>query len=270
MMTHSAALLKNLRDRAPLIWTITNFVAMDFTANVLLAIGASPAMAHAAEEAQEFAALTKAVQGALTVNIGTFDKPWMQAAETAVQNARDIGLLWALDPVGAGASAFRLQNARQLLALRPAVLRGNGSEIVALATADKAGKGVDSTTSADDALDCAHRLARTSQTIVAVSGETDYVTDGSTTYAIKGGDAMICRVTASGCALTGVIGAAIATGDDPLVSTACASALYKIAAEQAAQSAVGPGSFACHFLDALANLNDEAANRADQNIQPVS
>lgn len=259
----AAALLKDLRARAPLVWTITNFVAMDFTANVLLALGASPAMAHAPEEAEDFAGLTKAVKGALSVNIGTFDAHWMQAAQTAVGHANAKGLPWVLDPVGAGASRFRLDNARALLALGPTVLRGNASEILSLATASRAGKGVDSTASADDALDAARRLAREHRMIVAVSGATDYITDGTTTLAVTGGDPLICRVTATGCALGGVIAAAIAAGDDPQARAARASALYKIAAEQAARSAQGPGTFACCFLDALANLDDKDAERAE-------
>ena len=148
-------LLKEIKTKAPLVWNISNFVSMDIAANMLLAIGASPAMAHALEEAEDFSNICKAINGALTINIGTFDSHWQSCAINVAKQARSNDVPWVLDPVGAGASKFRNENAKQLLSLKPTVLRGNASEIISISGIKSSGKGVDSTSTSNDALDAA-------------------------------------------------------------------------------------------------------------------
>ena len=251
----TANLLEDIRKKAPLIWNFSNFVSMDIAANALLAIGASPAMAHAKEEANDFSQICKAINGALTINIGTFDPYWQECALEASSLANKNSVPWVLDPVGAGASSFRNKNVEELMKFKPTVLRGNGSEIMAVSGIAGGGKGVDSTSSSNEALDAAKSIANENNIIVAITGKTDYVTDGKTTYAITGGHEIMTKVTATGCALSCLIGAAIAVGEDKLLSTASIISIYGLAGEMAAKVTKGPGSLRMHLLDNLANLS---------------
>ncbi|MDG1883267.1 MAG: hydroxyethylthiazole kinase [Alphaproteobacteria bacterium] len=265
---NAGQLLEDIRKKSPLIWNFSNFVSMDIAANALLAVGASPAMAHAKEEANDFSQICKAISGALTINIGTFDPYWQECAKEAAKQANDNNVPWVLDPVGAGASQFRNKNVEDLMKLNPTVLRGNGSEIMAVSGISGVGKGVDSTSSSNEALDAANSIAIENKIIVAVTGEIDYVTDGKQTYAISGGHEMMTKVTATGCALTCLIGAAIAIGEDKLLSTAAIIGIYGLAGEMASKVAKGPGSLRMHLLDNLTNLTkDEVLENI--NIQNV-
>lgn len=248
----SGDLFDQLRQQAPLVQCITNFVAMNFAANVLLAAGASPAMVHAPEEAGEFAGLA----GALTINIGTLQTDWLQGMHAAATAASDSGKPWVLDPVAHFATAFRRRAVADLLALKPAVIRGNASEILALAGDASAGRGVDSGDSVAQAERSAMTLAKRHQTVVAVTGAVDFVTDGRDALRIAGGSPLMPKVTAMGCALTGLVGAFVAVApSSPLLATTSALACFGVAGAQAAQQADGPGSFAWRFIDALAMLD---------------
>ncbi len=167
--------VERVRARAPLVHNVTNQVAMTLSANVLIAAGASPIMAMAPEESGELAAIS----GALVVNMGTPTREWLAGAKPAVEGARGAGLPWVLDPVGVGASAFRRGTAADLLTRRPRVVRGNASEILALAGGGGAGKGVDSTHGADAAADAAVALATRLGAVVAVTGAVDLSREGS-------------------------------------------------------------------------------------------
>jgi hydroxyethylthiazole kinase len=254
---NAGELLEDIRKKSPLIWNFSNFVSMDIAANALLAIGASPAMAHAKEEANDFSQICKAINGALTINIGTFDPYWQECAQEAAKQASQNEVPWVLDPVGAGASKFRNKNVEELMKFKPTILRGNGSEIMAVAGIAGGGKGVDSTSSSNEALDAAKSIATMNNIIVAVTGETDYVTDGKQTYSISGGHEMMTKVTATGCALTCLIGAAIAVGNDKLLSTASIIAIYGLAGEMASKTSAGPGSLRVNLLDNLSNLTSK-------------
>lgn len=254
--TGPGATLAAIRARAPLVQNITNFVAMDLAANLLLAAGASPAMAHAGEEVEEFVTLA----AALTVNTGTFTPDWVEAAVAAAAQAVATGTPWVLDPVGCGATKFRLTNATRLAQIRPSVIRGNASEIAALAGASAAqagGKGVDSTLAADAVLEQAARLARRCGTVVAVTGAVDLVTDGRRVVRVANGHPLMTRVTAVGCALTALTGAAAAVCPDPLRAAVDALAILGVAGQRAAAVASGPGSFRVALLDALYALEPE-------------
>lgn len=242
---HVAADVRALRERAPLVHCMTNVVVTGFTANVLLAAGASPAMVEAVEEAGEFAA----VANALLINVGTLTVPMAEAMRAAVGS----GTPWVLDPVAVGAISYRTKFAVELLDHGPAIVRGNASEILSLAGAESsAGKGVDSLAASGDAIDAARSLAKAHGCVVAVSGEIDYVTDGETLLGIPGGHPLMTRVTGVGCALGALMAAFTAVSESPLRAAAVASAVMAGAAERAARSAAGPGSFAVALLDELA------------------
>jgi hydroxyethylthiazole kinase len=242
--------LERMRAAAPLVHNVTNYVAMNIMANVLLAAGASPAMVHAREEVAEFAALTQA----LTVNIGTLDSAWAEAMEIAAQVMVEHGRPWVLDPVGVGATRFRQETCARLLALRPTAIRGNASEILALAGIGARGRGADAADPVEAAAAAARDLSLRTGAVVAVSGPVDYVTDGAQSLRVANGHSLMPRVTALGCSLNGVI-AAFLVGQPALPATVAALAFYGLAGERAGNAAQGPGGFQTAFLDALYTLS---------------
>ncbi|MGO6716156.1 hydroxyethylthiazole kinase [Rhizobium ruizarguesonis] len=252
--TTPGAMLKAMREKPPLVQCITNYVAMNIAANVLLAAGASPAMVHAAEEAGEFAGIASA----LTINIGTLSTQWIDGMQAAAKAATSAGKPWVLDPVAHYATAFRRNAVADLLALRPTVIRGNASEIIALAGGESRGRGVDSRDPVEQAEGSARWLAERQRAVVAVTGAVDFVTDGERTVRIEGGSALMPQVTALGCSLTCLVGAFAATApEDIFDATVAALATFAIAGEEAALGAAGPGSFSWRFLDALTALDAE-------------
>jgi len=254
-MADIAPILEKMRADAPLTQCITNYVAMNIAANVLLAAGASPAMVHAKEEAGEFAGIASAV----TINIGTLSPDWLAGMKAAIETANGKQTPWVFDPVAHFATDFRKQAARELLDLGPTILRGNASEILAFSGATSAGKGVDAGDSVAAAEETAKALARERNMVVAVTGERDFVTDGSRIAHIGGGSPLMPRVTALGCALTALVGGyAGAWRNDAFEATVAALTHYAVAGSRAHQRADGPGSFQVHFLDALAAVTPEA------------
>ncbi|MBY3222141.1 hydroxyethylthiazole kinase [Rhizobium sp. 25PS6] len=252
--TTPGAMLKAMREKPPLVQCITNYVAMNIAANVLLASGASPAMVHAAEETGEFAAIA----GALTINIGTLSTQWIDGMQAAAKVATSAGKPWVLDPVAHYATAFRRNAVAELLALRPTIIRGNASEIIALAGGESRGQGVDSRDPVEQAEGSARWLAERQQAVVAVTGVVDFVTDGERAVRIEGGSVLMPQVTALGCSLTCLVGAFAATApEDIFGATVAALSTFAIAGEEAALGAAGPGSFSWRFLDALAALDAE-------------
>lgn len=246
--------LHHFRTRSPLTHCMTNDVVQAFTANVLLALGASPAMVIEAEEAEQFAGIADA----LLINVGTLTSPRAQAMRRAIERAVATGKPWTLDPVAVGALALRTRFCQQILTLKPAAIRGNASEILALAGMSAGGRGVDTTDTAASALPAAQALARQTNAIVAVTGEVDYVTDGQRTKTIAGGDLMMTRVVGTGCALSAVVAASCSLPCDRLDNVAAACGWIKRAGSVAAAHSAGPGSFASAFIDALWNLEAQA------------
>jgi hydroxyethylthiazole kinase len=251
----AARLLARLREVRPLVHNITNYVAMDLSANVLLAIGASPAMVHAVDEVEEFVAFSSA----LVVNIGTLSEPWIAAMLAAARAAKRRGIPWVLDPVGAGATALRNRAVAELMAVGPTIVRGNASEILAVAgAAGAAGKGVDSGNSSDEARDAAMALARASGAVVVATGAVDLLTDGRRVVRLADGDPLMSRVTATGCALSAVVAGFAALDPDPLAAATAGLAVYGVAGrEAAAVAAGGPATFRTLFLDRLARITPE-------------
>lgn len=248
----SGTRLAEMRAKPPLVQCITNYVAMNIAANVLLAAGASPAMVHAQEESGEFATIA----GALTINIGTLSPAWIEGMQAAAAAVNAAGKPWVLDPVAHYATAFRRQAVARLLDLRPTVIRGNASEIIALAGGASRGQGVDSRDPVEQAEGSAVDLAKRYSAVVAVTGIVDFVTDGARSARIEGGSALMPQVTALGCSLTCLVGVFVAASPaDPFEATIAALATFAVAGEIAADAADGPGSFSWRFLDALAALD---------------
>jgi hydroxyethylthiazole kinase len=248
-----AASLSEIRRTAPLVHNITNYVVMNNTANALLALGASPAMVHAVDEVEEFVGIARA----LVVNIGTLSTPWVAAMRAAADRAHRLGIPWALDPVGVGATTFRNSVAADLLRRRPSVVRGNASEILALAGTGARTKGVDSAHGTSTAIDAARELARRSGAAVAVTGATDYVTDGTRLATLNNGHPLMARVTGMGCTATAIVGAFLAVERDPFRAVVQGLTVLGVAGEIAAERSPGPGSLQLQILDAL-HLLDEA------------
>jgi hydroxyethylthiazole kinase len=246
--------LAAVRDRRPLVHNITNFVVMNFTANALLAMGASPVMAHAAGEVEEMVALA----GALVLNIGTLTEEWVESMIRAGRKASACRIPVVLDPVGSGATALRTRSARRIIAeTRPAVVRGNASEVLSLADASSKTRGVDSAHSVDQATAAARALASELGTTLAITGPEDLVTDGTRLVRIANGHPLMRRVTGTGCAATATIGAFLAVDPDPVGATATALAYFGLAGEAAARHAAAPGSFMIQMLDALYTITPE-------------
>ncbi|MFV0360677.1 hydroxyethylthiazole kinase [Tropicimonas sp.] len=261
-MTNPADALIAMRHAAPLVQCITNYVAMNFAANALLAAGAAPAMVSDPEESGEFAAIA----GALTVNIGTLGPRWVDGMVAAAGSAKANGKPWVLDPVACFATRLRREATATLMGLRPDVVRGNASEILAVAGLSSAGKGVDAGDSVAAAEAAARDLAARSGAVVAVTGAVDFVTDGARSVRIAGGSPLMPRVTATGCALTCLIGAYAAAVSDRFDATVAALAHFAAAGDMAAASP-GPGSFMPAFLDALSAVPPEALGNG--RVQPA-
>ncbi|ATA26850.1 hydroxyethylthiazole kinase [Brenneria goodwinii] len=251
---HAAASLAQFHALSPLVHCLTNDVVQSFTANVLLALNASPAMVVDPDEAAQFSAMADA----LLINVGTLERDRADAMLAAVNSANQSGTPWVLDPVAVGGLTFRSEFARELLQLKPAAIRGNASEIMALSGLSAQGRGVDSANDSFTALPAAHELARRLSTVVAVTGEVDYVTDGSRSWAISGGDKIMTRVVGTGCALSAVVAAFCALEGDRSQHVATACYVMSLAGKRAAVRSQGPGSFIPAFLDALYRLRTEA------------
>lgn len=250
-------LLAAMRQKNPLVQNITNFVAMNIAANVMLAAGASPAMVHSPEEAGEFATIA----AALTVNIGTISPEFFEGMKRAVEAANEVGKPWVLDPVAHFATAYRRSVVSELLMLKPAVIRGNASEVIALAGEHASGQGVDSGDSVASAEVAARMLAIGYDCVVAVTGERDFVTDGRQAVHVFGGSDLMPKVTALGCSLTCLVGAYIATvPEKPFEAAVAALALFAAAGELAGRDTQVPGSFAVRFLDLLAEVTPDAVD----------
>ncbi|MCX8996923.1 hydroxyethylthiazole kinase [Rhizobiaceae bacterium BDR2-2] len=251
--TTPGAALTAMRAARPLVHCITNYVAMNVAANTLLAAGASPAMIHTPEEAGDFARIA----AALTVNIGTLSPHWVEGMKRAAESANEAATPWVFDPVAHFATAYRAGVTAELLALAPAVIRGNASEIIGLSGGGSAARGPDAADPVDAAEAAARALAAGQKAVVAVTGETDFVTDGFRAVRIHGGSPLMPQVTALGCSLTCLVGAFAATTQDAFEATVAALAFYAVAGETAAERADGPGSFGWRFSDALAALTPE-------------
>ncbi|PSL36398.1 hydroxyethylthiazole kinase [Planomicrobium soli] len=242
-------MIDELRKRKPVVHCITNHVVSNFQANGLLAIGASPIMGEAPEEAAELASLA----GALSLNIGTLNAMSLQSMLIAGKAANEQNIPVVLDPVGVGATRFRKDAVTKILnEVTIAVLRCNAGELAAIAGADWQSKGVDAGEGRADVDELARQVAAQLGMIVAVTGSVDIVTDGERFAEIPFGDAVMTSVTGTGCLLSAVVAAFLAIKpEDAFSATVVAMQYYAIAGERASAGAKLPGTFQTAFLDEL-------------------
>ncbi|MFC3750721.1 hydroxyethylthiazole kinase [Paenibacillus sp. GCM10012306] len=243
--------LSKVREQNPLIHNITNIVVANFSANGLLALGASPFMADSYEEVADVAQMAASV----VLNIGTLNEQVIPSMILAGQSANAHGTPVVLDPVGAGATAYRTDIVQKLVdSISLTALRGNVAEVANVAGEQWTIKGVDAGTGDGDAVELAQKAARKLGCIVIVTGKEDVITDGTTTYIAANGHPILTKVTGTGCLLSAVTGAFLAVGgDSPLKAAAEAISFYGVAAEIAEEltHGQGPGSFQIEFLNQL-------------------
>ncbi len=253
------SILHAIRTKNPLIHNITNQVVTQFTANILLSLGASPAMINAEEEVVEFVQKTNA----LVVNIGTLSLPQSRAMNLASHTAYQHHIPWVLDPVGISISSFRQETTFKLLRSHPAAIRGNASEIINLyhyhenASFMTRGHGVDNIDSSKKALEIAKKLALRYKTVISISGKTDYITNGIETVSVQNSHFLLTKITGSGCAATAITAACLAVEKNTLYACAAAMSFIGIAADLAMRYSKAPGSLQIALLDELYLLNAE-------------
>ena len=245
--------LSEVRERRPLVHQITNYVVMNETANATLALGALPVMAHAHEEVEEMVRLA----GALVINIGTLSPHWVEAMLAAGLAANTAGVPVALDPVGAGATAYRTKTAKRLLGeVEVSVLRGNAGEVATLVGVEAEVRGVESVAARASPAELARAAASALGCVVSVTGPVDHVSDGDRVVAVANGHELLAAVTGTGCMSTAMTGCFLAVkGEEPLEAAAEALIAFGVAAEDAAREAKGPGTFHANLYDALAALD---------------
>jgi hydroxyethylthiazole kinase len=237
--------------QAPFVYGLTNYIAANLSANVLLAAGAGPAIGAGADWPTVFPVGASGVW----INTAAVMSNPPDVLRIVASAAHDAGTPWVLDPVAHGAGAVEYDGVvKSLLDFGPAVIRGNASELITLAGGELAGRGVETTAGSAEAVDFIERLARSTGAVVAVSGATDFITDGTTTVAVPGGDARLTKVTGAGCSLGALTAGAVAVVDDPFRAAVAAHAAFARAAEIAAEQ-LGPdggsGSFSIALVDGL-------------------
>lgn len=246
--------LSILKEKKPLIHNITNFVVMNYTANALLSMGASPVMAHSQDEVEEMVSFA----GALVLNIGTLTKDWIVSMIKAGKRASELGTPIILDPVGSGATSLRTNSAKKIIEeTKISVLRGNPSEILSLRHKDSKTKGVDSIHSVEDAAETGKILAGELGITLAVTGATDLVTNGDRVIRVSNGHPLMGIVTGTGCTATVTIGAFLAVDNNPVSAAATALAFFGLVGEIAGEKESAPGSFMIGMLDALYTITPE-------------
>jgi len=255
-----------VRNKTPLVYSITNTVVTNFTANVLLAAGAAPIMSEGQQEAEE---LVKIVD-VIVLNIGTLHTRQVDYFLAAGHAANRQGKPVVFDPVGVGATSYRNQVASQIIQeVKPTLIRGNYGEIGFLGGITGGSKGVDSLSNQLD-IQGIKGLATRSGSLIVATGAVDYVTDGKGLLTNCTGHIYLQAVTGTGCALTALTGAFIAVAPERMLGVLAALAFYGAAAEKAAVGSRGPGSFAVAFLDALYNLDETEFREILTRKQPSS
>lgn len=251
-----AAILAAVRDRGPVVHHLTNMVTAADVANVTLALGAHPVMAVAAEEVGEVVARADA----LVVNMGTPAAGRLRVIETAARLARAGRIPIVLDPVAVGISRFRQEAADRLVSAGVTIVRGNGAEVAWFARRQARLRGVDAEP-LEAPEEIARRAAALTHTVVALTGETDYVTDGQDLVAVRNGHPWLRKMTGAGCMATAAIGCCAAVTDRALDAAVAGLVIFGVAAEAAAQRASGPGTLRPALLDALATIEPETLRR---------
>lgn len=261
--------LQKIRSTNPLIYSITNSVVQDFTANALLALGASPIMSDSVDETEELVG----VSNALNINIGTPNPHSVGAMLKAIRTAQELGKPVVLDPVAVGATKLRRTLVEDLLRSgTPTIVRGNLAEVSVFAGMEWGGKGVDWRGDLKDPGEIVGKAARQIGCTVVGSGQIDYVSDGERLFSIANGHPLMVRVTGMGCVATSIVAAFLAVQPLPLVAAVHAMAFIGIAGEWAAERArtEGTGTFRMKFLDSLDKVEIEnlASTKAREIAKP--
>jgi len=244
-------IVTGIKHHNPLILNITNDVTMDFIANGLLSLGASPIMTRAIDELEELLSISRAV----VINIGTLDDAFIKRCTVVCRIANRLNVPITLDPVGAGASHYRTKACLHLLEhFDIAIIRGNASEIMALSGAHQNTKGVDASISTDRAIEGAQYLSKTYAAVVVMSGATDVVVDLTRVASFKRGSPLMPRITGSGCLLSAVVSVFDAVHSHRYEAVSAAVVFYGVCGEISARQAHAPGSFKTQFIDALSYL----------------
>lgn len=243
-----------IAKRGPFVYGLTNYIAANLSANVLLAAGAGPAIGAASDWTTTFPVGANAVW----INTASLMSSDEESLRQVARTAHEAGTPWVLDPVAVGAGATRYDEfVRSLLEFAPAVIRGNASELIALAGGATTGKGVETTIDSSDAVSAASGLAVSVGAVVAVSGPVDYISDGTRVVEVPGGDARLTRVTGAGCALGALTAAAVFATGDALQGAVVSHAAYAAAAERAGARTQGTGAFAVALVDELSLLGQQ-------------
>ncbi|WML44210.1 hydroxyethylthiazole kinase [Neobacillus sp. PS3-40] len=253
-------LLQKVKNDNPLVHNITNVVVTNFTANGLLALGASPVMAYAAEEVADMAKIA----GALVLNIGTLNRDVVESCLIAGKSANANNVPVIFDPVGAGATSYRTESAKKILEeVNISVIRGNAAEIANVAGYQATIKGVDAGETQVNTVELAILTAKKLNTIVVITGKEDVISDGNRTFVVRNGHPALTKVTGTGCLLTSVIGAFAAVEKDLILASVAALTFYGVAAEFAAKKIgdQGPGSFQIEFLNQLSKVTEAELNQ---------
>ena len=248
------SLLIKIRNEKPLVHNITNYVVMNFTANALLAMGASPVMAHAVNEVEEMVGLAKS----LVINIGTLSDPWIEAMFLAGKEANRLGVPIVLDPVGSGATSFRTNTFKRLIKeLKILIIRGNSSEILSIASDKTKTKGVDAVHNVAEASLSARNLATEYGCTVAITGPVDLITDGKLVIRCSNGHPLLGMVTGTGCTATATIAAFAAVTKNSIEAASAGLAFFGLAGEMASARTSAPGSFMISLIDALYEITPD-------------
>ncbi|MDX2164118.1 MAG: hydroxyethylthiazole kinase [Gammaproteobacteria bacterium] len=241
-------MLEKLKSHNPLILNITNMVTMDFIANGLLSLGASPIMSLAEEEMDDLCKISHAV----VVNIGTLNAEFINLALSAGQFANQHGKPLIFDPVGVGASLYRTQSAQELLnTIKIDVIRGNASEILALSGLFVVTKGVDSTVESQQAVEAGKLLSQKYNCIVVISGKADVIIENNNIDISDFGSPLMSTVTGMGCLLSSVVAAFRAVESNRFEAAKHAVRFYGQCGEIAAAKSHIPAHFKNYFLEAL-------------------
>ncbi|WP_416414510.1 hydroxyethylthiazole kinase [Pantoea sp. App145] len=247
--------LRRVKHNKPFCYGLTNYIAANLSANVLLAVGAGPAIGAALDWQTAFGRHANA----LWINAACLMSNSPHEVRQAARAAHEAGVPWVLDPVAVGAGATEYDRVVVgLLDFKPTAIRGNASELIALAGGQGGGKGVETTLTSLDALPFIEEFSRIQQCVTAVSGAVDYITDGNRTFLVEGGDARLTQVTGAGCSLGALSAALLSASDDSLTAVTVAHVIYAEASGRASD-ARGTGSFAVRFLDELSLLDPNEA-----------
>lgn len=238
--------LTQLKKTKPLILCLTNYVTMDFMANSLLALGASPLMSESIEEIEELVTISQAIY----INIGTLNELFMERALLAAHIANTLNKPVILDPVGAGASKLRTNAALQLLPLAD-IIRGNASEIIALSGAQGTTKGVEASDPVSKAIHSAHVLAQKYHRVIVISGQEDFITNGKQEQSLTYGSDLMPLITGMGCTMTAVLSAFVACNPNHFQAAVQATAFFGLCGQVTHQHAKAPATFRQAFIDNL-------------------